>query len=115
LLGLSRVRDNAKKDKRQTFTALMHHLTPALLRKSFYQLKRNAVKSVDGISWHEYEEGLDDRLTDLYARIQTGRYKPKPARRVYIPKGNGEQRALSIQSTEDKIAQHACVFLLNQI
>jgi len=84
MLGLSRVRDNAKKDKQQTFTALMHHLSPALLRKSFYQLKRNAAKGVDGISWHEYEEGLDDRLKDLYVRIQTGRYKPKPARRVYI-------------------------------
>jgi len=115
MLGLSRVRENAKNDKQQTFTALMHHLSPALLRKSFYQLKRHAAKGVDGISWHEYEEGLDDRLTDLFARIQTGRYKPKPARRVYIPKGNGEQRALSIQSTEDKIAQQAVVFLLNQI
>lgn len=115
MLGLSRVRDNAKKDKQQTFTALMHHLTPALLRKSFYQLKRNAAKGVDGISWHEYEESLDNRLMDLYARIQTGRYKPKPARRVYIPKGNGELRALSIQSTEDKIAQQSVVFLLNQI
>lgn len=115
MLGLSRVRDNAKKDKQQTFTALMHYLTPALLRKSFYQVKRNAAKGVDGMGWHEYEEGLDERLTDLTARIQTGRYKPKPARRVYIPKGNGEQRALSIQSTEDKIAQQAVVFLLNQI
>ena len=115
MLGLSRVRENANKDKQQTFTALMHHLTPELLKESFYQLKRNAAKGVDGIGWHEYEENLDARLYDLYARIQKGRYKPKPARRVYIPKGNGEQRALSIQCTEDKIAQQAAVTLLNQI
>jgi RNA-directed DNA polymerase len=115
MLGLSRVRENAKEDKKQSFTSLMHHLTPALLYKSFYQLKRNAANGVDGISWHEYEEGLDKRLLDLHAKIQTGRYKPKPARRVYIPKGGGEQRALSIQSTEDKMAQHAAVALLNQI
>ncbi|MGK0168383.1 MAG: hypothetical protein ACI9W2_000098 [Gammaproteobacteria bacterium] len=35
MLGLSRVRENAKEDKTQTFTSLMHHLTPALLNKSF--------------------------------------------------------------------------------
>lgn len=115
MLGLSRVREIANNDKQQTFTALMHHLTPELLKESFYQLKRNAAKGVDGISWHEYAENLEVRLLDLYARIQRGRYKPKPARRVYIPKGNGEQRALSIQCTEDKIAQQAVVTLLNQI
>ena len=113
--GFARVREIAKKDKEQSFTALMHHLTPDLLRQSFYQLKRQAAKGIDGISWYGYQEELDNRLIDLQLRIQQGRYKPKPARRVYIPKGNGEQRPLSIQCIEDKLVQQAVVTLLNQI
>lgn len=112
---LARVREAAIRDKEQSFTALMHHLTPELLRQSFYQLKRQASKGVDGISWHEYEGDLEKRINDLHARIHTGRYKPKPARRVYIPKEDGSQRPLSIQCIEDKIAQQAVVKLLNQI
>ena len=109
------VRENAKKDKKKTFTALMHHLNPALLRQSFYQLKRKSAKGIDGIGWHQYEEGLESRLIDLHSRIQAGHYKPKPARRVHIPKGNGEMRPLSIQCVEDKLVQQATVTILNQI
>lgn len=115
MLGLARVRENAKMDKKQSFTSLMHHLTPALLSRSFNQLKRNAAKGVDGVGWYEYQNELEDRLLDLHARIQKGSYKPKPARRIYIPKGNGEQRPISIQCIEDKIVQQAVVTLLNQI
>ena len=109
------VRENAKKDKKKTFTALMHHLNPELLRHSFYQLKRKSAKGIDGIGWYKYEEGLESRLIDLHSRIQMGHYKPKPARRVYIPKGNGEMRPLSIQCVEDKLVQQATVTILNKI
>jgi RNA-directed DNA polymerase len=112
---LARVREMAVKERKQQFTALLHHLTPALLARSFYQLKRSAAEGVDGMSWRQYEEGLDDRLADLYQRIQEGRYRPQPARRVYIPKVDGSKRPLSILSVEDKIAQQAVVTVLNQI
>lgn len=109
------VRENAKRDKQQSFTTLMHHLNVELLCQSFYQLKRQSAKGVDGVSWQTYEETLDTRLIDLHKRIHRGSYKPKPARRVYIPKGNGEQRPLSIQCVEDKLVQQAVVTVLNQI
>jgi RNA-directed DNA polymerase len=115
MLRLASVRENASKDKEQTFTALMHHLTTDLLRHSFYALKKQAAVGIDGTSWQEYEENVEDRLVDLFERMQGGRYKPKPARRVYIPKEDGSQRPLSIQCLEDKIAQQAVVTLLNQI
>lgn len=115
MLGLSRVRESASKDKKQQFTTLMHHLSPALLRESFYQLKRKAAKGIDGVGWHDYQEKAESLLEDLHRRIQSGRYKPKAARRVYIAKSNGELRPLSIQCVEDKIVQQAVVTLLNQI
>ncbi len=112
---LARVREAAIRHRKQSFTALLHHLTPLLLEQSFYELKRTAAEGVDGVSWRDYEEDLDNRLVDLHQRIHDGRYRPRPARRVYIPKADGSQRPLSILSIEDKIAQQAVVTLLNAI
>jgi hypothetical protein len=50
------------------FTALLHHLTIELLRKSFYSLKRKAAPGVDGVTWQEYEPELEGRLVDLHIR-----------------------------------------------
>ena len=112
---LTRVRESAVRHRKQSFTTLLHHLTPTLLEESFYQLKRKAAEGVDGISWSQYEEGLEDRIGDLCKRIQDGRYRPKSARRVEIPKADGSKRPLSILCVEDKIAQQAAVTILNQI
>jgi RNA-directed DNA polymerase len=43
--GLRRVREAAKRDKRLRFTALLHHVSVALLSNSFYALKREAAAS----------------------------------------------------------------------
>lgn len=64
--GLAGVRKAARERKEMKFTALLHHLTVALLRDSFYALKRKAAPGVDGIKWQEYETGLEDRLIDLH-------------------------------------------------
>ena len=53
--GLDGVRQAAKKDKRLRFTALLHHISEALLRASFYSLKRGAAAGVDQVTWQEYE------------------------------------------------------------
>ncbi len=92
--GLAGVRRAARERKGEQFTALLHHMTPALLRESFYALKREAAPGVDGVGWEEYEEGLEDRLKDLHSRIHRGAYRAQPSRRVYIPKADGRQRPL---------------------
>ena len=58
--GLMNVRKAAKGNKEMKFTALLHHLTVDLLRESFYALKRKAAPGVDGVTWQEYETGLED-------------------------------------------------------
>jgi len=113
--GLAGVRRAARKRKEMKFTALLHHLTVALLRDSFYALKRRAAPGVDGITWQEYETGLEDRLADLHSRVHRGAYRAKPSRRVYIPKPDGRQRSLGVAALEDKIVQQAVVTILNQI
>ena len=53
----------------------------------------------------DYAEGLSIRLADLSIRLRRLGYRPKPARRVFIPKANGGQRALGVPSFEDRIVQ----------
>jgi RNA-directed DNA polymerase len=113
--GLRGVRETAKRRKQERFTALLHHVTADLLRDSFYALQRRAAPGVDGVTWQEYETGLEGRLADLHSRVHRGVYRAKPSRRVYIPKADGRERPLGIAALEDKIVQHAVVTILNQI
>ena len=91
------------------FTALLHHLTIDLLRTASSSLKRKASPGVDGVTWQEYEAGLEGRLADLHSRVHRGAYRAHPSRRVYIPKADGRQRPLGIAALEDKIVQQAVV------
>ena len=113
--GLSGVRQAAEERKQERFTALLHHVTVSLLRDSFYALKRQAAPGVDGVTWKEYEAGLEGRIIDLHSRVHRGAYQAQPSRRVYIPKADGRQRPLGIAALEDKIVQQAVVTILNQI
>ena len=113
--GVYRVREAARKRKQERFTNLLHHVTVELLRESFYALKRNAAPGVDGLTWREYETGLEDRLTDLHGRVHRGAYRAQPSRRIYIPKADGRERPLGIAALEDKIVQQAVVTVLHEI
>jgi RNA-directed DNA polymerase len=113
--GLAGVRKAARDNKEMKFTALLHHLTVDLLRESFYSLKRKAAPGVDGVTWQEYETGVEDRLVDLHGRVHRGAYRAQPSRRVYIEKADGRQRPLGVAALEDKIVQQAVVTILKQI
>ena len=110
--GLDGVRQRAGADRTVRFTSLLHHITPELLRESFYDLNRRAVPGLDGVSWKEYEAQLEERLRPLHSRIHTGSYRATPVLRTYIPKDNGARRPLGITAIEDKIVQMAVVKVL---
>ena len=113
--GLTRVHEVALKDRKQQFTALLHHLSPELLELSFSELNRQVARGLDGVSWQDYNENLVDNIMDLHTRVLGGSYRPKPSRRVEIPKGDGTSRTISIQCVEDKIVQQAITKILSQI
>src|SRR5438445_12501996 len=100
--GLQRVREAAKRDKRLRFTALLHHVSVALLTDSFYALTREAAPGVDGLTWQEYERDLDKRLEDLHSRVHRGNYRALPAKRADILKQDGRQRPLGIAALEEE-------------
>src|SRR5262245_50173424 len=70
--GWAGVREAAKERKGMQFTALFHHLTVGLLREGFFAIKRRAGPGVDGVTWDEYESGLEGRLVDLHNRVHRG-------------------------------------------
>ena len=113
--GLGRVREVARKDKDARFTALLHHVSCLRLSLAFDALKKDAAPGVDGVTWREYDRDRQENLLALHARVQSGKYRAVPSRRVYIPKADGRLRPLGIASLEDKIVQRAVCEVLNAV
>jgi RNA-directed DNA polymerase len=113
--ALERVRQAAKRGRKEKFTALAHHLTPAMLRTAFLALKRDAAPGVDGLTWRAFEADLDPRIEGLHAKVQGGGYRAQPSRQRLIPKADGGQRPLAIAALEDKIVQRATASVLEAI
>jgi RNA-directed DNA polymerase len=112
---LDRVRQVARKDKDVRFTALLHHVDVDRLRTAYRAIRPKAAPGVDGITWHEYGQDLEENLKGLHARVHGGSYRAKPSLRAYIPKPDGRLRPLGIAALEDKILQRAVVEVLNAI
>ena len=112
---LDRVRQVAARDKDARFTALLHHVTLSRLRWAYWAISPKAAPGVDGVTWAAYGQDLEERLRDLHERVQQGRYRASPSRRVYIPKADGRQRPLGIATLEDKIVQRAVTEVLNAV
>lgn len=113
--ALARVHETARTNKKQRFTALLHHVTVDRLRAAYLSLKRKAAPGVDGVTWDEYGQHLEANLVELHGRVHRGAFHAKPSRRVYIPKPDGRERPLGIAAVEDKIVQRAVVEVLNAI
>ena len=113
--ALCRIRQAARRRKKEQFTALFHHINPALLRLAFSELKRKASPGVDGMTWQTYEADLERNLAALHDRVHRGAYRAQPSRRRYIPKSDGRLRPLAVTALEDKIVQRATVAVLSAI
>ncbi len=112
---LARVNDAAKRSRQTRFTALLHHVDVGALERAFRRLRRKAAPGVDGMTVDAYVRDLEVNLRDLCERVHSGRYRPLPVRRTYIPKADGSLRPLGIPALEDKIVQGAVAEVLGAI
>jgi group II intron reverse transcriptase/maturase len=70
---------------------------------------------IDRIGTLEFKENYSVHMRELYREFLEDRYQPKPALRVFIPKGDGRQRPLGIPTVKDRIAQAAVRGILEPI
>lgn len=70
---------------------------------------------IDGIGIEEFAAHIRPHWEGIQAKVLDGRYKPAPVRRVYIPKGNGQQRPLGIPSALDRLLQQAMLQVLQPL
>jgi len=112
---LAGVRMTARTQPELRFTSLLHHINEALLYEAFFDLKKTAAVGIDEVTWHDYEQDLENHIPDLHGRIHRGAYRAKPSKRIYIAKADGRKRPIGIASLEDKIVQKATVWVLQCI
>ena len=113
--SLRGIANRARQDKGARFGNLCGLLSVENLRLCFYKLRKNAATGIDGVTYQEYEEKLEENLTELVERLKGKRYRAKLVRRRHIPKGGGKMRPLGIPVLEDKVVQRACADILMAI
>ncbi len=115
LTKLALISQRARKEPKFQFTSLAHLLNEEFLKECYYSLGRDRASGIDGVSWKEYGEHLDENLKVLVGRMKAKRYKPQPVKRVYIPKNEHEKRPLGLPALEDKIVQKGISRILEAI
>jgi len=89
-----------------------------VLDRAWEDVRRNrGAAGIDHVSLADAGEyGVSRLLGELAAELREGRYRPLPARRVFIPKpGTTEQRPLSIPPVRDRIVQAAVKIVLEPV
>jgi len=107
--------DRSQRDPSAEWTSLFHLIGVDLMRECYYDLARNKAVGIDKIDKEKYGENLEENLRDLTLRIRKGKYIPKPARIVEIPKADGTSRPLAISCFEDKIIQSCLKVILEAV
>ena len=101
----------AKKDKQRRFHALYDRIFRLdILWRAWKEVRENKGSAgIDGITFEMIEEyGVEEYLLDIQEDLKNKKYRPKPVKRVYIPKPDGKQRPLGIPTIRDRIVQQAC-------
>jgi retron-type reverse transcriptase len=114
-IKLTFIAERARREPQCQFTSLAHLLDEGFLAGCYHRLGRDRASGVDGVTWREYGEHLEENLRELVARMKAKRYKPQPAKRVYIPKDEHSKRPLGLPALEDKIVQVGIALILEAI
>ena len=83
-------------------------LDRANLQRALKQVRRNkGAPGIDGMTVDELPEYLKQHWPAIRAQLESGQYRPRPVKRVEIPKGDGKTRPLGIPTVLDRFIQQA--------
>ena len=91
-------------------------LSPYNLEVAVQNVKRNKGSAgVDGMGVEEIDRFMRDDWARIREQILARKYKPKPVKRVEIPKDNGGVRLLGVPCVVDRVIQQAMVQVLTPV
>ena len=112
---LARISQLSSENPDMVFTSIGHLIGKEMLKDCHRKMDGDKAVGIDGVTKEEYGRKLEENLEKLVERLKKKSYKPRPARRVEIPKENGKTRPLSIYCYEDKLVQEALRRILEAV
>src|SRR3990167_499552 len=102
--------------KKRKIHSLTGRITSKLMQEAWKAVKRNrGAAGIDRISIDLYSLHAGTNLDSLAKELKSRSYKPRPLKRVYIPKWKGKMRPLGIPTVQCRIAQEVVRRLINPI
>lgn len=110
-------REGVKKQEGRKWYSLIDKIwAKPNLEEAFKEVKRNrGAAGIDQMTLKAFESKLEHHLEVLEQALKSKTYRPKPVRRVYIPKADGTQRPLGIPTVGDRVVQAAAKRILEPI
>jgi group II intron reverse transcriptase/maturase len=108
----------AKSNGKRRFHALHDKVhRKDVLEEAWKRVKANGgAGGIDRISIADVEKyGVEKFLQETQKELIDGKYRPKPVRRTFIPKGNGEERPLGIPIIKDRVVQMAVKLIIEPL
>ena len=86
------------------------------LKMAIKKVKQNkGAPGIDRMTVQEVEDWFNKYKEEVVSKIMNKQYRPKPVKRVYIPKPNGKKRPLGIPTVVDRVIQQAMLQVLSEI
>lgn len=86
------------------------------LRRAWSVVRSNrGAPGIDGVEVERFIDDITPHWEKIRTKIRQGTYKPAPVKRVYIPKGKGQNRPLGIPTVLDRLIQQAMLQVLQPL
>ena len=114
----SKLYQAAKLSGKRKFHALFDKIYRMdILEESWKRVKSNkGAGGIDHMTLADVEVyGVVKLLKEISEELISGKYRPRPTERIYIPKDNGKTRPLGLPTVRDKIVQMATKMVIEPI